>query len=511
MDSSIQKFGELRRSIVDALETRLAEIERAMASVRRNPGDAALVADAIRRLEELFGLGGPLGLNQVCRLTSLFRAELPPGPGPAIDALSFEDLLRPFLAAGASGASRPGSPGKFRRVFLTSADPAVSARVSEALRPFGYQVVAFYSPHALSEALHVERPLALMLGASGLPLPEELRSHGLPLFYVSGDGGLEERIAAIRAGAQGFFSAGDDAAALAAGLNRLELEPLAEAHRVMIVDDDPVAAGLHAALLRRAGMTVSTVTDPPRALDDLLLFHPDLLLLDMDLGPFSGDELAAAVRQHPAFVGLPILFLSSEARPTFQLAARGAGAEGFLVKPVPAGRLLAESLLRAEHGRALRTHLFLDGATGALNSPAFLSRLRGEVDLARRAGRSFCCARARIDGFASLDEPRRQAARRELYRLVRGRMRRTDVIGRSGTDGITIALLDSDASAGGRVLEEIRRAFADSQGATLSAGVAGVPGAEGGAFPLDAAWTALRRAADEGGNRVVVLPPDSVV
>ena len=506
--SGIRKFGEFRRSFVEALESRLAEIERAMDAVRLNPGDPSRVADAVRRLEELFGLGGPLGLSQLCRAASLFRGAVPQDADAEDEA--GDDILRAFLEP------RPMPPpaARPRRVFLAAAEPGTSARIVEALHPFSYDVVPFDDLGALTAALEVERPLVAVLGTSIAPSAaflETLRARGVPLFYLSKDGGLEERIAAVRAGACGFLSAEDDATTLAERLDRLALEPRAEPHRVMIVDDDPVAARVHAAPLRRSGMTVKTVTDPARALDDLLRFHPDLLLLDLDLGPFTGDEFAAAVRQHPACVGLPIVYLSSEARPAFQFAARGAGAEGFLVKPVPPARLLAETLLRAERGRAIRTHLLFDGPTGALHPPAFLRRLRGEIELARRRRRPLCCAEARIDGFAEFDEARRGSVPRQFHDLLRARLRGTDVVGRSGPDGVTIVLLDVDAPAAGRILEDLRRAFDESERATLSAGAAAFPAVADGGLLLDTARQAQLRAAEAGGNRVVILPSDSVV
>ena len=510
--SRIRQFGEFRRSIVDALERRLREIEGAMEAVRKTPGDAPLVAEAIRRLEELFGMAGPLGMAQVCRAASLFRSTVPSGGAPPADADRFESVLRACFEPNAGSAAT--SLIELRRVFMGSADLKMSALIVEALRPSSYDVVPFGDLNALAAALDVERPLAVLLGTSISPTPaflDSLRTRGLPLFFLSKDGSLEARIAGIRAGARGFFAATDDAATLADGLDRLTLEPLSEPHRVMIVDDDLVAAALHATLLRRSGMTVETVTDPLRALDALLRFNADLLLLDIDLGPFTGDEFAAALRQHPAFIGIPIIFLSSEARPTFQFAARGAGAEDFLVKPVPPARLLAEVLLRAEHGRAIRTHLLFDPRTGALHPPAFLRRLRGEIDLARRRARPFCCARARIDGFASLDPAGGRAVLRRLHDLLRSRLRRTDVVGQSGPDGVAIVLLDIDAASAGRILEDIRVAFSESERATLSAGVAAFPAAPDAGLLMDAARTAQRRAVEAGGNRVVVLPSDSVV
>ncbi|HEX7897466.1 MAG TPA: response regulator, partial [Planctomycetota bacterium] len=394
-------------------------------------------------------------------------------------------------------------PARPRRVFL-AADSETAARVVEALRPFGYDVAPFDDLGALIAAMDVEPPLAAALGASIAPSAaflDALRARGVPLFCLSKDGGLEARIAAARAGARGFA----DAATLAEGLDRLALDPRAEPHRVMIVDDDPAAARARAAPLRRSGMTVATVTDPARALDALLRFQPDLLLLDLDLGAFPGDELAAAVRQHPACVGLPIVCLSSEARAAFPFA------ESVLLKPVPPARLLAETLPRAERGRALRTRLLFDGPAGDLQPADFLRRLRGETDLARRRGRSLCCAEARIDGFAALDEPRRSSVPRLLHDLVRARLRSSDAVGRSGPDGVTIALPDVDARAAARILEDLRRACDESERATLSAGAAIFPAVADGGLLLDTARQARARAADAGGNRVVILPSDSVV
>lgn len=476
--SRIRKFGEFRKNVVETLERQLFDIEQAMDAVRKNPGDAGLVAEAIRRLEEIFGLGGPLGMAQICRAASLFRPTIP--TTAESEEPGIERALRPYLAPAPAGARAVGVP---RRVFVVSSDPEPLAR---ALRPFGYDVLSFEAPAALEEVLGVEVPLAVLWGMSSPP-PPGLRSRGMPFFIVSKNDGLEARIGAVRSGARGFYTT-DDAEALADGLDRLWLEPLSGPPRVMIVDDDPVAAGLHAAILRGGGMSVATVTDPGEALDALLPFDPDLMLLDMDLGPFTGDELAAAARQHPAFVGIPIVFLSSESRPAFQFAARGSGAEDFLVKPVPPPRLLSEVLLRAEQGRALRTHLLLDGPTGALNATAFPRRLRAELDLARRRGRALACARVSFGG---------DAAPRRLHELLRARLRSSDMIGRSGARAFLIALPDCDAATAARILGSLR-------GSTPFEGaVAG--------FPEIGDAGSLLRALARGGPGVLALGGESVV
>jgi diguanylate cyclase (GGDEF)-like protein len=258
------------------------------------------------------------------------------------------------------------------------------------------------------------------------------------------------------------------------------------------------------------------VSDPLDLMDPLRELNPDLILLDMDLGPCTGRELAAALRQQDEFVGIPIVFLSSIDELERQIDARSVGAEDFLVKPVAPARLVAEVTLRAGRARSLRAHLLKDGQTGLLNAAALSVQLRLEVERARRYGSPLSFARIQIEGLHALGSAAGDGAAdrvvRTLSRLLQHRLRRTDLAGRLGGDSFGLVLLDCDGEAAVRVLEGLASSFEGLRHelpgglakASLSAGVASFPGYPEAALLADAAEKALQRTQRESPGRILL-------
>jgi len=74
--------------------------------------------------------------------------------------------------------------------------------------------------------------------------------------------------------------------------------------------------------------------DAPRALLIVETFHPDLILMDVQLPGMDGLELTRRMRQDPALRGVIIVALSAYAMATEQQNARAAGCDGYITKPI---------------------------------------------------------------------------------------------------------------------------------------------------------------------------------
>ena len=66
--------------------------------------------------------------------------------------------------------------------------------------------------------------------------------------------------------------------------------------RVFVVEDDRDLADLTSEALRALGHTVAVATNAPRALADIRTFVPDLVLVDIVLPVFDGNDLASTIR-----------------------------------------------------------------------------------------------------------------------------------------------------------------------------------------------------------------------
>lgn len=123
--------------------------------------------------------------------------------------------------------------------------------------------------------------------------------------------------------------------------------------RILLADDSAFNRKAVAAYLRNAAATVieaehgQAVLDQLRALDGF-----DAVVLDLHMPGMDGLETARAIRASgETWAALPVVALTARSDETAVAAARAAGMNGFLVKPVDAG-LLYEALVRVVAGGA---------------------------------------------------------------------------------------------------------------------------------------------------------------
>lgn len=80
--------------------------------------------------------------------------------------------------------------------------------------------------------------------------------------------------------------------------------------RILMVEDDPVAASIYERQLTKEGFKVDIVNDGETAIDLLPIKKPDLVLLDLMLPKMSGVDVLRKIRSQPAFQELPVIVLS---------------------------------------------------------------------------------------------------------------------------------------------------------------------------------------------------------
>lgn len=111
--------------------------------------------------------------------------------------------------------------------------------------------------------------------------------------------------------------------------------------RVLLVDDEPVIRALVPAMLEGEGVEVRCVVNGAQALAEARRFRPDLILLDIVLPGLDGISACRLLKSDPELGEVPVHMLSSRARNAEHVAARKAGADGFIEKPFKAQHLQA--------------------------------------------------------------------------------------------------------------------------------------------------------------------------
>ncbi|MBY0323746.1 MAG: response regulator [Reyranella sp.] len=118
------------------------------------------------------------------------------------------------------------------------------------------------------------------------------------------------------------------------------------AKRVLIVDDASLVRRYYRDALERAGFEVGEALNGVEALEKVLAESFDLLIVDVNMPQMDGFTFLRRLRQQASSISsIPALVTSTEARPEDQRAARLAGANFYLVKPVAQDSLVAHATI----------------------------------------------------------------------------------------------------------------------------------------------------------------------
>ncbi len=414
-----------------------------------------------------------------------------------------------------------------RLVFLVEDDALLGKHLTEQIAYFGYQVRRFADLSGFKEAIAATPPAAVIMdimlpegSLAGIDSIAELQHHRelpVPVIFLSARGDLTTRLKAFHAGGYAYFTKPVEISDLIDKLDTLTTIQPPEPYRVLMVEDDPLLASHYTLILRQAGIITSIVSSPAQVIQSMIELRPDLVLMDVYMPECSGAELAAVIRQQEAYVGTAIVFLSSETNLNKQLEAMRWGADDFLTKPIQPGHLIASLTTRMQRARSLRSFMVNDSLTGLLNHGRIKERLGTEIARTRRHKNTLAFALIDIDYFKSVNDTYGHLVGdrviKSLARLLRQRLRQSDIIGRYGGEEFAAILPGTDGHAALKLMDEIRASFAKlsqrSNGhefaVSFSAGISVCPPCENPDTVTDTADTALYAAKRQGRNRVVLV------
>ncbi|MBI4568617.1 MAG: response regulator [Planctomycetes bacterium] len=547
----------LRRKYAAALPGRIALVSRLWRTARNAAAwDDAVVDELTREVHRLSGSGATWGFPDVTahaqhaerllgsaarsrafsdaerraldeRLALLAAAQA----APRERGVSVESKLT--LAGGADiereSAARREAPHPTHGappVLLLAADAEGARSLADQLEHFGHGAMIVPSLEHVREHAGIER--AVLLVDHAFPWqPADVRrvlggenggpdADRYPVLFAGPADDFAVRLAAARSGSAAYLTKPLNAHAVAEAIDVVFPQFSPSPYRVLIVDDDEALAAFHTRLLTQAGMSVSAVVDPARALDAVAEAAPEVILLDLVMPGCDGLEVAAVIRQHAAYIGTSIVFLTTESAAETRLAALREGGDDFITKPVDPSALVSMVASRAKRARSLQDSVSRDGLTGLLKHTAIKEHLAAEVSRGRRDGAPLSYALIDVDHFKSVNDrfghPAGDRVLRCLARLLRQRLRATDVAGRYGGEEFAVILPGTPLQAAADLIDALRDRFSRlahrADGAefqtTFSAGLASFP-VRNDAETLNAAADAsLYRAKRGGRNRVEI-------
>jgi diguanylate cyclase (GGDEF)-like protein len=413
-----------------------------------------------------------------------------------------------------------------RLVYLVTQDEKFAEFINHQLSHFGYIVQTVHNQKELEKVIAEHISIAILLDISSLrngindELWESLRQSvrgDTPLFFIADINTQDVRLEAVRAGSAAFFTKPVDIIGLVDKLDKQEVKESENPYRVLIVEDQTTVAQYYQMVLRMAGMNAQVISDPTLVLAYLDEFHPDLILMDLYMPVVSGAELATIIRQMDEYVSIPIVFLSGEDDFAKHIEMMSLGSDDFLTKPIKASHLVAVVKSRLERLKILRSYMMRDSLTGLLNHSSFLGILGQEVNRCERQKNQLALAMIDVDNFKRVNDTYGHATGdivlKGLSRLLKQRLRKSDIIGRYGGEEFAALFLDATAEQAYKVVDELRMHFSQMEffptpqkqlTVTFSAGIATYPEFTSAKQLSDAADAALYLAKEAGRNQVIV-------
>ena len=120
--------------------------------------------------------------------------------------------------------------------------------------------------------------------------------------------------------------------------------------RVLLVEDDLIAARGIALMLKSSGLVVDTTDTGQEALELVRRYDYDIMILDLMLPDIEGYEVVRRMRA--ARLETPVLILSGLSRPAAKVKGFGVGADDFISKPFDKAELVArmQAIVRRSKG-----------------------------------------------------------------------------------------------------------------------------------------------------------------
>jgi two-component system chemotaxis response regulator CheY len=115
---------------------------------------------------------------------------------------------------------------------------------------------------------------------------------------------------------------------------------------ILIIDDASLVRLYYRDALERSGFRVEEALNGMEALEKLLTLSPDLLIVDVNMPQMDGISFLKILRrQKLPMASTPAIVVSTEAEGHDKAAARAAGANHYLVKPLREETLLQYAAL----------------------------------------------------------------------------------------------------------------------------------------------------------------------
>jgi diguanylate cyclase (GGDEF)-like protein len=284
-------------------------------------------------------------------------------------------------AASSLTYANPASFDKPKDIVIVDGDQLNLLNLTRSLEQAGMTVRGYRTAESAKRAIAERLPDGLILclpliEGPGYDIAQELRrlpdGQVPPVLIISRQIGFLDKVMAIRSGADAFFDETTDPLAMVKKLQSLFERDKPNSYTILSVEDDPTQADFIRQILQPVGYNVQTIADPRQFEEALLSLNPDLLLLDVMLGPVSGFELARFVRSDDRYAATPIIFLTTQNQLNAHVEGARVGGDEYLIKPVAPPLLISAVAGRLERYRVVKKLIGRDALTQFLTLGSFM-------------------------------------------------------------------------------------------------------------------------------------------
>jgi two-component system, cell cycle response regulator len=298
--------------------------------------------------------------------------------------------------------------------------------------------------------------------------------------------------------------------------------------KVLIVDDNELIRRLAVSLLLKKNYEVATAVHGVMALEQVRIFNPDVILLDVMMPEMDGFECCRCLKNDDRTMDIPVIMLSSNTDSIDKVKGLETGAADYVVKPFDYGELLARVATQVKIKKLLdelsKKNALLeelvkkDSLTNLYNHRFFHERLSEEFKRSVRCEEPLGCIVCDIDFFKNINDSYGHQAGDEILKALsavfRDVLRDIDIVCRYGGEEFACILPQTEIREAATLGEHLRRSIeaqvfpvhGGSISVTISIGVSALPANNASTFLelIRFADEALYAAKQSGRNRVIV-------
>ena len=292
---------------------------------------------------------------------------------------------------------------------------------------------------------------------------------------------------------------------------------------ILVADDSMVVRAVLRRQLETDGHTVVEAVNGEEAIDACREYHPDVILLDVEMPVLDGHATLARLKADPQLKDIPVVFLTGRVDTADVVNGLRLGAHDYLRKPFETNELMArvsaalrtkwlQDELRARNAELDRVSR-IDMLTNIYNRRHLDEHLRAVISAARRHDRTVGVLIVDIDHFKNVNDEHGHLAGDAVLREVAARlqqaMRTEDALGRWGGEEFLAVLTDTPPEGVRVMAERLRQVVAaapftldDGSQIRVTVSVGHTNGREDAEVLVHRADDALYVAKAEGRNRV---------